>query len=78
MTDRRLTEPTMTDSAALLAMLRHGDSAFPGGGASFSCRRFRSKFTLRPSSFAPREASRSSRRWRCRCRVFPPGRTSRC
>lgn len=36
MTDRRLTEPTMTDSAALLAMLRHGDSAFPGGGASFS------------------------------------------
>ena len=26
----------MSDSAALLAMLRHGDSAFPGGGASFS------------------------------------------
>ncbi len=26
----------MSDSGALLAMLRHGDSAFPGGSASFS------------------------------------------
>lgn len=26
----------MSDSASLLAMLRHGDSAFPGGSASFS------------------------------------------